>query len=493
MQRKILIIGSGIAGLSAGACLAKQGHQVTVVEKNDQLGGRARKLQAEGFTFDMGPSWYWMPDVFENFFAKFGHSVQDYYELIRLNPSYRVFFGKNDLVDLPANLPALYRLFDSMETGSGDKLKYFLDEAAYKYKVGMGDMVFRPGQSIKEFLDLRLIKAAFKLHLFESVYRYIHRDFSNPKLTQILEFPVLFLGATSEKTPALYTMMNYADMALGTWYPKGGMYQIIEAMVKLCRSMGVAFHTNTCVESLAVENNHIIAANTSKDVIQADIVVAAGDYHAIEQKLLAPQYRNYTEKYWQSRTMAPSCLIYYLGIGKKIAGLLHHNLFFDQPFKQHAIEIYDKPQWPSKPLFYVSCTSKTDETAAPEGCENIFILIPVAAGLKDNTAIQTKYFDIVMKRLEYLIGEDIQKHIIYQKRFSHSDFIQDYHAFKGNAYGLANTLKQTAIFKPLLRSKKVKNLFFAGQLTVPGPGVPPAIISGQVVAKEIEKHENLIR
>lgn len=458
---------------------------MTVLEKNDQPGGRARQWKTQGFTFDMGPSWYWMPDVFERFFAQFGKSVSDYYALDRLDPSYRVYFPDGPM-DIPAGMPALEQLFESIEPGSAAKLRQFMDEAAYKYKVGVQKLVFKPGQSLTEFLDWDLIRGVFKLDVFTSMKQHVHKFFKDARLRQLMEFPVLFLGAMPEQTPALYSLMNYADAVGGTWYPKGGMYAIVDAMYRLALEQGVEFRFNEAVTSIELDANAAKAVITSKDIYPADAVIGGADYHHIESQLLPPSHRSYSEAYWNSRVLAPGSLIYYIGLNKKLNNILHHTLFFDTSFETHSREIYSQPSWPKDPLFYMSAVSVTDPSAAPEGHENLFLLVPVAAGLEGDTeALREKYFNLLMDRLERHLGQSVRDAVVVKRAFAHADFINDYHSFKGNAYGLANTLKQTANLKPNCRSKKVKNLFYTGQLTVPGPGVPPSLISGEVVAKEV--------
>lgn len=486
-QPTAIIIGSGFAGLSSACYLAKAGYSVTILEKNEQAGGRARSFSENGFTFDMGPSWYWMPDVFDSFFADFGKKTSDYYALERLSPSYQVYFGKDDSIQLPSNLEELFSLFESLEEGSSVKLKQFLEEAAYKYEVGMQDLVHKPGQSLTEFIDTRVLKGVFKFHLFESFHNYIRKYFTNPKILQLLEFPVLFLGAQPKNIPALYSLMNYADIQLGTWYPKGGMIQIVKAMVCLAKDLGVEIRLNEAVTHLECTGDSITKVYTDQDKYSADIVVGAADYHHIEQKLLPKAYQQYSEKYWHSRVLAPSSLLYYVGLNKKLDPLLHHNLFFDADFNKHGSEIYEKPEWPKDPLFYVSVTSKTDQSVAPDGCENLFILIPTAPGLMDTNEIKEDYFDKIMQRLETHLGTSLKQHIVFRRDYACSNFISDYNSYKGNAYGLANTLMQTAVFKPKMKSKKLKNLYYTGQLTTPGPGVPPSLISGKVVSELIQK------
>ncbi|MEM6806874.1 MAG: phytoene desaturase family protein, partial [Bacteroidota bacterium] len=456
--KKVIIIGAGFAGLASAALLGQEGYQVKILEKNEQAGGRARKWEKAGFSFDMGPSWYWMPDVFEQFFALFGKKVSDYYNLIRLDPSYRVYFGKDDFVDVPANMEKLEDLFESIETGGRKNLREFLKQAAYKYEVGMRDYVFRPSHSIGEFIDFRLIRESFRIQMFNSMSKHVRKYFSHPRLIKILEFPVLFLGATPENTPALYSMMNHADLSLGTWYPMGGMHKIVEGMVEVAREQGVEIELNTEVERIVVENGKAKKVIAAGKEFEADIIIANSDYQHTDQVLLEKSWRSYTPKYWNSRTMSPSSLLFYLGCDKKLDGIKHHNLFFDEDFQLHAEEIYSDPKWPSKPLFYVSSTSKTDSTVAPEGQENVFILIPLAPGLKDSEEMREKYYHIVMDRLEKITGQKVRDHIILKRSYAMNDFEKDYHSFKGNAYGLANTLFQTAFFKPKLKSKKVKNL-----------------------------------
>jgi len=488
-MKKVVVIGSGFAGMSAACFMAKAGWDVTVLEKNDTPGGRARQLKEEGFTFDMGPSWYWMPDVFEHFFNCFGKKVSDYYELVRLDPSYRVYWPDSEM-DIPADYAALKKLFDSIEPGSGAALDQFLTEAAYKYHVGINKLVFKPGQSLMEFADWDLVKGIFKLDVFVSVKKHISKYFSHPKLQELLEFPVLFLGALPQDTPALYSLMNYADIKLGTWYPKGGMYEIVSAMHQLATELGVKFQFNHTVTGIRTDNNLAKTVNADYNSKQrsftADVVISGADYHFTETGLLPEKNRSYTEAYWDKRVMAPGCLIYYVGLNKKLQNVPHHSLFFDTSFDIHGKEIYTHPNWPTEPLFYVSVTSVTDDTVAPSGCENMFFLIPVAAGLQNDTEVlRDQYFDAIVKRFETRTGQNIRDNIVYKKSYSISNFIKDYNSYKGNAYGLANTLMQTAILKPAIRSKKIRNLYYTGQLTVPGPGVPPSLISGEVVAKQV--------
>ncbi|MFN3940789.1 MAG: phytoene desaturase family protein, partial [Chitinophagales bacterium] len=396
MSKHIIVIGSGFSGLSAACALAKQGYRVTVLEKNESAGGRASVFSADGFTFDMGPSWYWMPDVFEWFFAQYNAKPSDFYHLDRLDPSYRIYFGKEDITDIPARLDALYALFEQLEEGSSLQLKKFLDDAAYKYKVGMQELVFKPCHSVFEFADLRLLKALFSIQLFTSIEQEIRSKFKNDKLRKILEFPVYFLGALPSNTPALYSILNYADLVLGTWYPQGGMGMIVKGMVQVAERLGVEFKFQSAVTEVLQNGNRAVGVKCNGSEIACDGIIAAADYHHIEQNVLSENQRNYSAKYWDKKIMAPGSIIFYLGVRGRVKNLLHHNLFFDKPFALFANEIYTDPQWPSQPLFYTCVPSITDASVAPSDCENLFILIPVAPGLVDTDEIINRYYSIVM-------------------------------------------------------------------------------------------------
>jgi phytoene desaturase len=470
--------------------MAKSGCDVTVLEKHSTPGGRARQLSANGFHFDMGPSWYWMPDVFERYFASFGRTIGDYYLLQRLDPSYRIFW-QDSYTDIPSGIGELKKLFESWEKGAGERLDKFLAEAAFKYKSGMQKMVFQPGLSFTEFASLKVLLGFMRMDMFSSVSRHISKYFRHEKIRQLLEFPVLFLGARPENTPALYTLMNYADIEGGTWYPKGGIYSIVKAMYSLALELGVKFIFDEEVTGFAFEGKKINRVLTAVNGYEASIVIASADYNFVEQQLLPGPYRTYTGSYWEKKRLAPSCILYYVGIDKKINNVRHHNLFFDTSFIKHSEEIYDSKLWPENPLFYVSVSSQTDDSVAPSGCENLFFLIPVAAGLSgDSEELREKYFQNILRRFEAHTGEKISANIVYRKSFACTDFVNEYHSFRGNAYGLANTLRQTANLKPKCKSSKIKNLYYTGQLTVPGPGVPPSLISGEVVAKVASSDSN---
>ena len=485
----VAIIGSGFAGIAAATTLAHRGLRVTVFERHGQPGGRARRFDKEGFRFDMGPSWYWMPDVFDRYFAQFGRKVSDLYDLVRLDPSYRVEFAEGPF-DVPAGVAELAAAFENIERGAGRKLEQFLAEAKVKYDIGMGRFVNKPAHNALEFARLDILRDAPRLQLLRSFSDHVRKHFKDPRLIQLMEFPVLFLGSKPQTTPALYSLMNYADTALGTWYPMGGMHGIVEGMVQVAEEQGVRFEYNCEVDAILEENGRTKGLRVGGRHIACPHVIAACDYHHAEQNLLPKAFRRYDEAYWDKRAMSPSSLLFYLGINCRIPGLKHHPLFFDTPFDAHAEEIYDDPAWPKDPLFYVCAPSVTDGSVAPEGCENLFLLVPTAPGMADDPEAHERIFHQILDRLEARTGVAIRDHIVYKRHYAHRQFIADYSAFKGNAYGLANTLRQTAFLKPKMKSK-LPGTWFAGQLTTPGPGVPPSIISGQVAAGEVLKARGL--
>jgi len=484
-KKKIAIIGAGFSGMSAAAYASKDGNEVHVFEKHHQPGGRARQFVTDnGFVFDMGPSWYWMPDIIDNFFMDFGFRSSDFYRLVSLNPQFEMIFA-DGIIAIPKNYDDLRSLFEKLETGSGDSLDRFMQSAQFKYKAGMQEFVNKPCHNWWEFASPKIASSALKLDLLSNFRSYVSKYFSNPKLRFLMEFPVIFLGASPKKIPALYSLMNYGGYRLGTWYPMGGFYQLVLAMQKVAEQQGAKFHFNSNVEKIDVENKEIKSLLINGVQHEFDVVIASSDYHHTET-LLPQKFRNYDEKYWRNRTFAPSCLIYYLGIGEKIPGLKHHTLFFENDLDEHINSIYNEKKWPENPLFYCCCPSKTDPGVAPENSENLFLLIPIATGINDNEITREKYLKEMLARIEKKSGiSDLESKIMYKRSYCVSDFTEDYNAYGGNAYGLANTLSQTAVLKPKIRNKKIRNLFYTGQLTVPGPGVPPSIISGKIAANEV--------
>jgi phytoene desaturase len=487
-MKSTIIIGSGFSSLAASCYLAKAGYNVTIFEKNETIGGRARQLVKEGFTFDIGPTWYWMPDVFERFFEDFNKKPSDYYTLEKLNPAYSVYFGKDDYITIEDTLEKITIAFENEEPGSSKKLNKFIENAKSNYDIAIKDLVYNPGVSPLELVTPATIKKVNQF--FSNIKKDVRKEFKNDRLVKILEFPVLFLGAKPSDTPSFYSFMNYADFGLGTFHPKKGMYQVILAIEELAVSLGVKIKTDAPIERIVINNEKAQGVVSNGETFKADIIVSGADYHHTETLIEKP-YRQYSENYWSKKTFAPSSLLFYVGFDKKLENVNHHTLFFDVDFDIHAEAIYDNPKWPENPLFYASFPSKTDVSVAPQGKEAGIFLIPLAPGLEDTKELRDTYFEKIISRFESLTSQNVKKHIIFKESFCINDFVKDYNSYKGNAYGMANTLTQTAFLRPKLKSKKVQNLFFTGQLTVPGPGVPPSLISGKLVADLVINHHPL--
>jgi len=483
--QKIVIIGSGFSSLSASCYLAKHGFDVTILEKNGTIGGRARQLKKDGFIFDIGPTFYWMPDVFEKFFNDFDKTTKDYYNLIKLNPAYQIYFGKKDSVSIADNFDDIKTTFENIEKGSGKKLQEFINKAHINYNIAIKDLVYKPGEHVFEIINT---KTFFKLYEFIlTIKKQVSGYVKNKKLQKILEFPVLFLGAKPSNTPSFYNFMNYADFKLGTWHPEGGMYEVVKAKTTLAKSLGVKIITNREIKYVEIEDKKAIGVKTFNDYYSCDILLSGADYHHTET-LLPKHLRQYSETYWDKKTFAPSALLFYVGFDKKIKNVSHHTLFFDTDFEAHAKTIYDTKEWAEKPLFYASFPSITDTSVAPKGKEAGIFLIPIAPDIKDTSDIREHYFNQLIERVENITGESLKNSILFKESYCVKNFKDDYNSYKGNAYGLANTLTQTHVLRPKLKSKKVDNLYFCGQLTVPGPGVPPSIISGKIVSDLILKY-----
>ncbi len=481
LKKKIIIIGSGFGGLSAAAFLAADGHEVTVLEKNNQAGGRAMIWEKDGFRFDMGPSWYTMPDIVEKFFNQFNKKVSDYYEIVRLDPSYRVFFGQKDIVDLPGSLEEIYVLFDKLEENGAEKLKKFLAQAKYQYDVSVNSFLYKEYRSLFDMFNWKMLVEGTKLHLFDNMDSFAGRFFKNERAKKLLQYTLVFLGGAPKKTPALYALMAYIDYQLGIWYPMGGMTKMVGAMLKLAKNQGANFIFNQEVEEIIVIDGQARGVRTKTDKYQADIVIANSDYANTEMNLLIEKDQSYKKSYWQKKILAPSAFLLYLGLNKQIPNLKHHNLFLHNDWVEHFNVIFDRPGWPDKPSYYINCSSKTDSSVAPIGKETFFLLVPIAAGIEDTKEIREKYTKQILNDIERVVDFPIRQHIEVFKSISINDYKSLYNAYQGTALGLSHTLRQTAFFRPKHRSSKVKHLFYTGQYTHPGIGMPVTLISSQVV------------
>jgi len=486
-RKKIVVIGAGLGGLSTAALLAREGFPVTLLEKNDSPGGRARTFCADGFRFDMGPSWYLMPEVFQRFFEEFGKTPEDYYRLHRLDPSYRMVFGRDDVVDVSADLDQNHRLFGRLEKGGEAKFSKFLAQSRVLYDLSMSEFVYKEFRTLFDYFSPRVINAGVSPRVFGSMDSYVARYFKNDRARKLLEYSIVFLGGNPKKTPAMYSMLSHVDFNLGVWYPSGGLHSVVQALVSLCQELGVEMHLSCEVTGIDVQRGRVSGVRTVNGSCQADMVIVNSDYAHAETQLLAPQYQTFPRSYWKKKTIAPSAFILYLGLDQKIKNLQHHNIMVALDWKEHFQAIFDSPSWPDKPSYYVCVPSKTDPSVAPEGNENLFILVPVASGLEDPDGLRDAYADKMLRDLEANTGEELISHIVTRRIFSQRDFSSDYNAYQGTALGLAHTLGQTALFRPSHRSKAVQGLYYTGQYTHPGIGVPMTIISSTITRNIISR------
>ena len=490
--KRIVVVGAGIGGMAAAAKLAKEGFTVTVAERNDQAGGRARIWRRGGYTFDMGPSWYLMPEVFERFFAQFGKKTTDTYELTRLDPSYRVFFGQGEAHDVASDREQVKALFERIEPGGGAKLEKYLAEAAYKYRVAVGEFLYRDYRSVFDFLNWRMMTEGLKLNVLGRLDAVVRRQFGDRRARQILEYAMVFLGTSPNDAPAMYALMSHVDLTQGVFYPVGGMAAVAQGIRRLAEEQGVEFRLGTEAVRIATEGGRAVrvearGAEGETIALPCDAVLANADYAHVETELLAAADCRYPKSYWEGRVVAPSMFLLYLGVRKRLEKLAHHNLYFQENWDAHFDTIFRKPSWPEAPCFYVSCITKTDPGMAPPRCENVFVLVPVAAGLDDDDAVREAYAAKVIRHVEAVTGEEIAPHVEVKRIYSQRDFAGDYHAWKGTALGLSHTLMQTAVFRPAMRSRNVRNLHYAGQYTHPGVGVPMVMIAAEVAAENILK------
>jgi phytoene desaturase len=484
--RRVVVVGGGFGGLGAAALLARDGFDVTLLEKNEQLGGRAGLLEDRGFAWDMGPSWYLMPDVFRDFFALLGERVEDHLELTRLSPSYRIYFEDGDVVDLTGDLEADARTFDRYEPGAGEKLREYLRLSEYQYDIAMRDFVPNNYDSFRDFLTPTVMTQGPKLHVFETMERYVERFFTHPKLRKIIQYTLVFLGSSPYSTPALYNIMSHVDFNLGVWYPQGGIYEVIHSLERIALRHGARLRCNAPVERILVGNGKVVGVRVGREVIPADLVVSNADLHHTETQLLEPRHRTYDAGYWERRTLAPSAFIMYLGLRGRTPGLAHHTLYFCEDWKANFAQIFDDPAYPENPSLYVCCPSRTDPATAPPDHENIFVLVPIAPGLPDTEAQRKRYGAHILELMEQkMCVPDLRERIVARHVFSLSDFAERYNSYRGSALGLAHTMRQSAVMRPNNVSKKVQGLYHVGASTNPGIGMPMCLISAQLARKRI--------
>ncbi|MBD3408367.1 MAG: phytoene desaturase [Candidatus Lokiarchaeota archaeon] len=483
----VKVIGAGVGGLATAALLAKQGHNVTVLEKNKEPGGRARIWNTDGFTFDMGPSWYLMPDVFEHYFDLFGRTVKDFYELVRLDPSYRFFFPNDEIIDISADLKENMELFDQLEEDGAKKFQRYLKQSQDKYEYLLDGLMYEDLSGLRSMLSPKLMAAGWKLSILSNMDKLIRKYFDDERVQKILQYTIVFLGGNPKNTPALYSMISHIDYNLGVWYPLGGMGKIVDGLVSLTEEFNGTIKYNTEVANLEILDNKVRQIFTNNGTIEADLVVVNADYPHVEINYLPDDFQTYDKGYWEKKTIAPSAYVMYVGLDKTIDTLTHHNVILDHDWVEHFEQIFEDPQWPEKPAYYLCCTSKSDDSVAPPGHENIFVTVPISPGIEDTPEIRESYFDKMIEHMEKVLKTDIRDAIKVKRIFTLDDFSQDYNAYRGTAVGLTHSFWQSAFFRPSHKSKKVDNLYYVGQYTHPGIGVPMALISAEIVADLIKE------
>ena len=490
LSKQVIIIGSGAGGLSSAILLAIYGYEVTVVEKNSSYGGRGSVFSAQGFQFDMGPSWYLMPDIFEHFYELVGEDIKDHLTLKRLDPSYKIWFAEQEEpVEMTSDLKRDSLIFDSYEPGVMNKINIYLKEAAAKYNVSKNTFIYKPFNTVFDFIDRKTIFLWTKFSVISSFHKHIAHYVKHPIVRKILQYPLVFLGTSPYKAPAVYSLMNHIDFEMGVHYPVGGMTQVFKSMYQIALKHGVEFQFDTPVDQILIRGKKVCGVKTAQGkVLNADIVVSNADYHHTEMNLIDKRYRQFSKRYWNSRSMAPSGFIIYLGLKKQYDTLAHHNLYFTDKWKESFDAIFDNTELPENPSYYVCAPSKTDPGVAPVGHENLFVLVPTSTGLTLDKPTISVYRDKILKHIRQTMDlPGLEDNIVYQRIFTGSDFTSMYNAFKGTALGLAQNLMQTAVFRPKTKSSKVKNLYFVGANTNPGIGVPMCLISAQIVFKRIHR------
>ncbi|RYX86669.1 phytoene desaturase [bacterium] len=491
-MEKIIVIGGGIGGLAFANLAAKRGHSVTVVEKNERLGGVANWFEAPTevgtFRFDMGPSWYLMPDVFQSYFDLLGEKVEDYLDLVRLDPSYRIFFqGRERSTDFYSDINRDAPTFEALEPGSSEVLKDYLEKSKYQYEIALRGFMYKNNDTVFDFLNKQVATEGRELEVFSKMSDYVAKFFKTDDVQKIMQYTLVFLGSSPYNTPALYNIMSHIDFNMGVFYPQGGIHQIPDTLVKIGEKLGVEYITRTSVTSIQTKRGPAVKGVVldNGETLEADIIVSNAPISHTESLLPLP-YRDHSQRYWDSRTLAPSALIMYLGLDEKVPSLTHHNLLFSTDWKKNFEEIFDAPQWPTEPSLYICAPSKTDPTVAPEGCENLFVLVPIAARTEYTREELEQQADRMLDIIEREMNcEGLRDKIVYKKLFSVKDFASRYNKQGGTALGLAHTMKQTAILRPNNRSKKVENLFYVGGDTNPGIGMPIQLISAELALKRI--------
>ncbi|CAI48193.1 phytoene dehydrogenase (phytoene desaturase) [Natronomonas pharaonis DSM 2160] len=478
------VVGGGFGGLAAACHLAADGAEVRLLEQHDRLGGVAGRIETDGFRIDTGPSWYLMPGAFERFFGHFDREPSAFYDLERLDPHYRVFWKDGDRVDVPDDPEAVAELFERYEPGAGNAFRAYLDSAEHAYEVGVDEFVYEDRSRVRDCLDPRLLRAVRGLTLLSSMDEYVADYFENPKLRQLVQYTLVFLGGAPHNTPAIYTLMSHVDFNLGVYHPTGGIASVVDGVAELARDLGVDIETGTPVSGLDPADN-AITVSTDAGTHRADTVVANAAPAHVDRDLLPDGVAEYGDDYWSDRTYAPSAFMLYLGVEGDVEPLYHHTLVLPTDWDDHFRQIFETPAWPDDPAYYINVPSSTDPTMAPDGHEAVVVLVPIAPGLDDGPAVRETFREQVLNDIATHTGVDLRDRIVLERTACVSEFGQRFGAPQGTALGLAHTLSQTGPLRPSIRSSVSDSLFYAGSYTSPGIGVPMCLTSGEHAAAAV--------
>lgn len=485
---RIAIIWSGFWWLSAAIHCAHWWHEVDVYEKNEQVGGRASVLKKNWFRRDMWPSWYLMPDLFEEFFQWFWLERKDFINLTPIDPSYRIYFkdsGKH--IDVYKNVERNREAFEEIEPGSTDKLIDYLKISKHQYEVAMKEFVIKNYDSIRDFFTRRMMTEWRKMNVLSNLHNHVKKYFKTDEMQKIMEYPLVFLWTAPSSAPALYNIMTHVDFNGWVWYPDGWIYAIIDALSKIAISKWVNFYLNSPVKEIVVDAWIASWIIVNWELKKYDAIISNADYHFTETKLLDTKRQTFGQSYRDKKIMAPSGFILYLWVKGEVTWLDHHTLIFCKDWAKNFDDIFKDKVAPADPSLYVCCPSKSDKSVAPEGYENLFVLVPFPPGIELRDKEQKAYRDKVLSIIEDEIGDKFTDRIVEEEFFCVKEFKERYNAFQWSALGLAHTLKQTAIFRPNTISKKVKNLFYAWGYTNPWIWMPMCLISWKLAYERVEK------
>ncbi|WP_082096017.1 phytoene desaturase family protein [Demequina flava] len=497
MNGRVVVIGGGVSGLATAALLARGGADVTLVEQQEQVGGRAGRLEIDGFTFDTGPSWYLMRDAFEHFFDLLGRDVNDELDLIDLDPRYRVFFeGQGEpasALDVSADAARNWAAFNDLSPGDGDAMRAYADAAGERYRLALDRFLYTTFEKPTRSLDAATARRLPELAglLTRPLGDAIADKVADPRLRQILAFHAVFLGSTPDRLPSLFSLMSHLDLIEGVSYPRGGMYAVIEALARVAQEEGVRIRTGASVEQIIVHRGRATGVRLQDgSVLRADAVVSGADMHHTETALLERQFQSRPERTWSSKRPGISALLVMAGVEGELPELEHHTLLFTRDWEKNFSDIMDRGAVPQPASIYVSRTSATDDTAPP-GHENLVMLVPFPAdpALGADAGSRADLDQHIGRYLDQ-VGQwaqipELRRRTSVKKVLTPHYFASELNAWQGGALGLEHSLRQSAMFRPANVSGAVPNLLYAGSSTVPGIGVPICLISAELVAKRL--------